>query len=270
MKLQQSWAAYEADRSINWSLLREMAKSPRHYQHRLTTPRPDTPAMRLGRAVHTATLEPDLFPLQWTVWDGRRAGKEWQEFAAVNADKSILTVEEYESALAIRDAVHGHKSAGRLLRHGRPEVTLKWTDPETRQRCKGRLDWLCGDTLTDLKTSRDVEPRAFGRAFAQLWYHGQLAFYRRGLRACGHAQGPVYVIAVEAAAPFDVMVYEVGEDELAAGDDLVRTLLWQVKDCRKAYRNRPWPGRDSGIAPLQFPLWALPESEYSGTIEVLS
>ena len=59
-----------------------MARSPRHYQHRLTTPRSDSPAMRLGRAIHTAVLEPDLFPVHWTLYDGRRAGNAWTEFSA--------------------------------------------------------------------------------------------------------------------------------------------------------------------------------------------
>jgi hypothetical protein len=259
---------YAAIKATNWSTLRAMAISPKHYQYALTTPRPDTPAMRLGRAVHTATLEPDVFPLQWTVYDGRRAGKVWDEFAAVNADKSILTVDEYETALAIRDAVHAHKSARRLLRYGKPEVSLRWVDKQTRQRCKGRLDWLRGDTLIDLKTSRDVDPHAFGRTAAQLDYHGQLAFYRRGLLATGHNPGPVYIIAVENSGPFDVMVYEVDDDVLAWGDEIVGSLLHQLKVCRK---RRSWPGRDSGVQELQYPSWALPQGDaFNGKIEVLT
>lgn len=264
-----NYSAYADLAGINWSLLREMNASPRHYLWRQTHPRPDTAAMRLGRAVHTATLEPDLFPLQWTVWDGRRAGNAWSEFAVVNGSKGILTLEEYETALAIRDAVHAHKAARALLRYGKPEVSLRWIDPGTRQWCKGRLDWLRRDTLVDLKTSRDIEPRAFGRTAANLNYAAQLAFYRRGLIAKGHQPAPVYIVAVENSGPFDVMVYEVDEDVMQAGDELVTKLLHEVKTCR---RRNSWPGRDQGIASLEYPVWALPaDTDYTTTrIEVLT
>jgi hypothetical protein len=117
----------------------------------------------------------------------------------------------------------------------------------------------------DLKTSRDVEPRAFGRTSANLLYHAQLAFYRRGLIAKGYAPRPVHIIAVESQAPFDCMVYEVDEDVLFAGDELVTKLLHQVKTCRRRYGKRPWPGRDPGVQTLDFPSWALPsDNDLSG------
>lgn len=256
-------------RGVNFSLLKEMARSPRHYQHRLHHRRPDTPAMRFGRAVHCAVLEPDLFPVRWTLYDGRRSGNSWLEFVSVNADKSILTVDEYESVLAIRDAVRAHKVARRLLRWGKPELTLRWVDEKTRIRCKARLDWLApGSTLVDLKTTRDIDNRIFGRVSERMLYPSQLAFYRRGLVANGHGPGPAYIIAVEPEAPFDVAVFEVTEDVLMAGDLIVHDLLHKVRECR---RRRRWPGRYESAEPLDFPVWALPPGDaYPDIIEVLS
>ena len=237
---------------VNWSTLSAIRISPKHYQHRLRTPRADTPGMRLGRAIHCATLEPDVFPLLWTVYDGRRAGAAWTEFATVNADKSVLTVEEYATVLSIRDAVHAHKAARRLLRHGRPEVTLQWVDPATRIKCKARLDHLRGGALTDLKSTRDIDSRVFGRLATSMGYVEQLAFYRSGLDALGIAPGPVRIVAVESQAPFDVAVYRIGEDELYAAGQVVGELLARVKDCR---RKRRWPGRYETELPLQVPPW---------------
>lgn len=260
------FSAYADLNGINFSTLREMDRSPRHYQHRLTHPRADSAAMRLGRATHMATLEPDAFPLNWTLYEGRRAGNVWETFAEVNADKSILGVEEYETALAIRDSVRSHKTAKRLLRWGKPEVSLRWIDKSSRMRLKSRLDWVAPQgTLVDLKTSRDIEPRTFGRTAANFLYHAQMSFYRRALVANGYPPGPVYIIAVESQAPFDCMVYEVDEDVLFAGDELVTKLLHQVKTCRRRYGKRTWPGRDHGIQTLDFPSWALPsDNDLSG------
>ena len=254
---------------VNYSHLKEMARSPLHYQHRLTAPRTDTPAMRLGRAIHTAVLEPDLFPVHWTLYDGRRAGNAWTEFAEVNASKGILTVDEYETVLNIRDAVHRHKVARRLLRYGKSEVTLRWVDPVSRIRCKARLDHLRGDALTDLKSTKDIDNRVFGRLAANMGYAGQLGFYRLGLLATGHDIAPVRIIAVESAAPHDVAVFTVDEDILEVGVMEVRKLLHQVKDCR---RKRRWPGRYESEESLEFPQWALPaDTDYTTIpIEVIS
>lgn len=265
-----SFPSYASKAGVNWSTLREMGKSPAHYRHRLDTPREDTPAMRLGRAIHTAVLEPDCFPHEYVVFNGpRRAGKDWDEFALVNSDKTILKADEYDLALDVRDAVRRHKSARRLLRRGKPEVTLKWVDPKTRLRCKARLDWVApGGVLVDLKSTRDADPHAFGRLAERMSYHGQLAFYRRGLIACGWNPAPVYIVAVEPEAPHDVLVYKVDEDVLLAGDLLVHDYLHRVRVCRK---RRSWPGRDQGVQALDFPQWALPDGgAYSDVIEVLS
>ena len=265
----ETYPIYAATPGVNWSTLRAMGQSPAHYHYRLTHPVVATPAMNLGRLLHTAVLEPDALPLEYAVFDGaRRAGEVWEQFAAANAGKTIVKAEEYNLALDVRDAVRRHKAARRLLRFGRAEVTLRWVDERTHVRCKARLDWLCGDVFVDLKSTRDAEPRAFGRTFERLAYHGQFAFYRRGLIACGHRPADVYAIAVESEAPHDVMVYQVDEDVLAAGDLLVHDYLHRVRQCRS---NRRWPGRDQGVQSLEFPAWALPSTgAYADMIEVLT
>ena len=256
---------YRALPGVNWSTLSAMRTSPLHYRHRLEQPREDTPGMRFGRALHCAVLEPDDFPLEWTVYDGRRAGTAWTEFATVNAAKGILTVEDYERVLDARDAVLAHKAARRLLRHGRTEVTLRWVDQATKLRCKGRLDHLRGGSLTDLKSTQDIEARTFGRLGTKYGYIEQLAFYRRGLAANGITPGPTQIVAVEALPPHDVAVFEFDEETLWAGDENVGELLAKVK---QYHRWRCPPGRYP--EPLRFEVspWYYTELEDATSIGV--
>lgn len=250
----RTFPEYQRLRGINWSVLRAMADSPAHFRYRQSHEREDTPAMALGRAIHTAVLEPDRFMVEYAYFDGpRRAGKAWEEFAAVNEGRTILKPDEYERVLAIRDAVRAHKVARRLLRFGEPEVSIQWTDPETRMLLKARPDWLApGGTLVDLKSTRTVEARTFGRLAVRMHYVEQLAFYRMGLAARGHEDGPAYIIAVESDGPHDVGVFELDEDTLYAGEQTVRELLGRVKDYR-GWR-RP-PGRYPGLETLDVPPW---------------
>lgn len=245
---------YAAIEAVNWSTLKEVQRSPLHFAHRVDNPREDTSRLAFGRAVHTAVLEPDRFPLEYVVWDGaRRAGAEWSAFALANANRTILRRDEYETALAVRDAVMGHKEAGRLLRRrGVAEQTITWTDKATGLACKARPDWMTGRTLTDLKTTGDVDAFAFGRVAARLCYHGQLGFYRMAARQVKRGKWAVRIIAVEADAPHDVAVFKVPDDVLDLGEELAHDLLREVAECRDT---GDWPGKYPGLQTLRMPEW---------------
>ena len=53
--------AYDAIDATRWSMLKLMAKSPAHYHQALLESRKDTTALKFGRAVHLACLEPERF-----------------------------------------------------------------------------------------------------------------------------------------------------------------------------------------------------------------
>ena len=255
-----SFPAYQALPGVNFSSLKAMADSPLHYRHRLTTPRMDTPAMRFGRAIHTAVLEPDRFPLEYVVFDGpRRAGKAWDEFEAANADRTILKTDEYAACLAVRDAVRNYGPAANLLR-GESEVSIQWTDAATGIECKARLDHIHAGAIVDLKSTSSLDAHDFERTAADLLYHGQLAMYRRGLAACGAEScddAPV-IIAVESSAPYDVAVFEPTDDALSIGDGLVSDLLFRLSQCRE---RDSWPGRFDSPQPLTLPPWLMGDDD---------
>jgi hypothetical protein len=232
-----------------------MGTSPAHYSYHLTHPLEDTDAMLLGRAVHTAVLEPDSLPLEYAVWrGGKRVGAEWKEFAGANADRDILTEVQYEKALAIRDAVRSHPVAAQLLAKGDAEVPLTWTDAETGLACKCRVDWLTGRSFVDLKTTRDLSERRFANTIEDLAYFGQLAFYRMGVGALLKTVAePPLIIGVESEAPHDVGVFAVSSDWLWAGDDLAHELLAKVAECTASGE---WPGRYPKKVTLERPYWA--------------
>jgi hypothetical protein len=251
---QMPFAEYAAIRAVNWSSLRNLAVSPLRYRHAATHPQADTPTMALGRLIHTATLEPELMS-GYAVWTGgSRRTNAYREWAAEQGGREIVTAAEHEQALGAASAVWKHREARRLLRGGRTEVVLTWIDPETRVRCKARLDHLRGGVLTDLKSTADIDARAFGRTAERLGYHAKLSFYRLGMAALGLAPEPVYIIAVEQTPPHDVAVYEVDEDTLFVGGLEARALLAHLKQCR---RRRRWPGRYPDVERLDFPAWAL-------------
>lgn len=255
MIVRESFAAYQARRGVNWSTLREMRESALHYKYRLDNPPETTPVMAFGSAAHCAVLEPDNFPRRYVLWDGgRRYGKAWDEFVAVNAPRTPLPAADYERCLALRDAVRSHPAARKLLAETETELTVTWIDEATRIRCKARIDAVClaSGVLIDFKTTRSTEPRLFGQHAVRLGYLHQLAFYRAGLLASGIPDGVAYLLAAEAEPPHDVLAASLDEDAMYAAGQDVEALLLQVKLQRK---RRRWPGRSEHVEALQVPAW---------------
>lgn len=234
--------------ALNWSLLKEMAKSPAHFAYRREHPREDTPRLAFGRAVHCAVLEPDRFPRDYVIYNGsRRYGKDWDQFSAANHDKTALRADEYETCLAVRDAVFAHKTARDMLR-GDSEVTVEWEDAETGLRCKSRVDHVNEDGITDLKTTSSVDAWEFSAHSARMLYHSQLAFYHRGLPFPEYPR----ILAVEITPPYDVAVFRLTEDAMFTGDTQVSDLMTRFLLCTK---DGTWPGRYDAEQELGLPSW---------------
>jgi PDDEXK-like domain of unknown function (DUF3799) len=240
--------------------LRDLAVSPLLYHWRQTSKRPDTDRLRIGRACHTAVLEPDRFLLEYTVWRGGvRRSKKWDAFKEANSDKTILTMPQYDQALRVRDAVRSHAVAKRLIEQGRTELTLKWQHVRTGLACKARLDHL-GLALSDLKTCRNPDPRKFSADAARYGYAMQLAFYADG---CAQVLGelpPVKIIAAQNTAPYDVAVFDLDEDVLGHGRAETERLIDLLVECKRANH---WPGIAPEEVALKLPLWAARDYEES-------
>lgn len=254
-------ADYNQIKAVNYSSLKHLRPpggSPARYKYWLEHKQPDTPAMLLGRATHTATLEPDQFPLEYSVWDGRRQGNVWKEFKEVETGqgKSILTVTEYNTCIAIRDSVREHPVAGELLSSGEPEVTFEWTNRETEIRCKGRADWVIGlddkPIILDLKTTANIEPFAFSRHCWNMGTFMQSAMYQSAYTTLSNVIPDMGIIAAEQKPPHTCCVYWLDNESLsAAWDEFVNCLLI-LKECRKTNN---YPGFTEEI--LKAPGWIL-------------
>lgn len=255
---------YRALPGVNFSTLKTMAVSPMAYRAALETPRADTPALSLGRAVHCAVLEPDWFDSRYVVRpagidrrtkDGKAA---WEAFVSDNAGKQILDAEEHATAIAVRDAVMRHPAAARRLAEGKAEQVFQWTDAETGLKCKARADWIGGGVLLDLKTTSKLAPRMWPAEVARRLYHAQLAFYLDGAHAAGLGNFDGVIIGVESAKPHDVGAWVLDGDAIYCGQLLYREWLSRLVECQ---RTGIWPGMYPEEEVLSLPAWALDDDD---------
>ncbi len=248
------FADYAAIEAVNFSTIKHIDTSPKHYRHAVDCAKTDTGAMRIGRLTHSMVLNPDTSEV--AIYGGKvRRGKEWESFAAAHAGAEIVTAAEVESASAMRNAIMAHPVARGLLTGGEPEVTIEWRDDKIAR--KARLDYVTRQRgLVELKTTRLVHPRAFAVECARRLYHAQVAWYLDAL-VQGFDMGPdagINIVAVENVAPFDVAVYEVDQAAIEAGRRKIDTWIQTLVDC---LARGTWPGVAPTLQALTLPDWAL-------------
>lgn len=258
---------YRSDPGVNKSTLWEIRKSPAHYKWALEHPTEDTPALKFGRAVHMAVLQPEEFRRSYAVVpegiDRRtKEGKAtWAAFLAEHEGQEYLTQDEFEQLNEISMSVK--REAGWLLEGCDTEVPLFWDDPRTGIRCKGRVDAMkeLPDKLVmiDLKTTRDASTGAFARAAVNMGYHVQAAHYMTGAVQIGlNHKKPVewWFIAVEKDAPFAVNLIRAREAFMDEGMFRLAGLMDRLDEC---LREDKWPGY--GENELILPKWMGSEEE---------
>lgn len=268
------YARWKAASNSRLSILRE--KTPAHLKAEMETPT-DTDALRQGRAIHCAVLEPDSFASRYmmarqcsaTTKKGEQCSKlgcgmtrgAWlcgthggQRGGAV----TVLSEADYLSALRARDAVWAHPMAKQLLSgHGEAEVSLSWADDETGIPCKARLDrrspHIAGGAIVDLKKTRDASKRAFERAIYTYGYHLQAGWYIDGCHDVGLAAEHFVIIAQEDFPPYATAVYRVNEAAIDAGRETMRPLVRLYAEC---VEKNEWPGYAPDVRDVFLPDYA--------------
>lgn len=250
---------YRENPAVNKSTLWYMRKSPLHYKHAVENPGKDTPALRIGRAIHAAILTPDEFEAEYAVEpkiDRRtKEGKElYARFLMENEGKNTLSMEENETVQAIAEAVRKNREAAALLEGCVTELPLLWTDEATGIACKCRVDALRKDKTiaVDLKTCQNADTDSFARDAIKYGYDVQAAHYLRGVKSInGNKPVEWYFIAVEKAEPYAVNVIKAGDDFLDRGTWQLISLMDKLQACRES---NEWPGY--GTNELILPAWA--------------
>lgn len=258
----EQYLKYDAISSSGISHLR---KSPAHYQVYIKEPHVETPAKLLGKLIHSAILEPELFK-QFAFapekFDRRTAiGKAaYNEWMAENHTKIIVSVDDYETIQGVMESCYKHPIVSKLLKGGINEVSGFWRDPITDVQCKMRIDKLLeSDTIIDIKSTDDASLNGFKGSIAKYMYHIQSSFYLEGLGTIkGKLLSDFVHIAVEKKKPFGIGIYTLDDVSLAAGSDEIRKHLDIYDNCTKL---GIWPCYSENVQNISIPPYLLEVKE---------
>lgn len=254
---------YHKHSSVSKSQLDQFAKSPAHYLASLTTPRKETPAMRIGSIFHGMVLEPEFTHIAVApVCDKRtKEGKAiFAEFEANNSRSVIVTADEGEMLNGMVASVMAHPKASILLSGpGIAEGSAFWHDERSGELCRCRPDKYRQDLgiIVDLKSTEDASPAGFARSIWKYAYHRQAALYMDGVEAAtGDIIRGFVFVACEKTPPYAVGVYQLDMQGEEAGRVSYKTLLLDLADCKAS---RKFPAYSAKIETISLPAYAVKE-----------
>ena len=262
---------YNEAEGIRRSDLWKMEDSPEKFRYFLKHPVEQTPAMAFGSACHKLILEPaamgDEYAIAPTVDRRTKVGKEeWEAFCADNVGKTIISADDAQIMADMEEALHFCPLANKLINgKGESEVPFFWTDKETGEKCKIKLDRLVKYNrrwyVVDYKTTLAADTFHFNSEIWKRGYFMQAGMYCEGVKAAkGMRKMPGFLfVAQEKKPPYSVNVVEVSEEVMNAGVAKFHQLLGKYHDCKALDK---WPGYVDDVPNDAYvPGWAESEME---------
>ena len=246
---------YNEANGVRRSDLWRMNDSPEKYKYFLDNPPESTPALVFGSACHKMILEPGDFGNEYAIApnvDGRtKEGKEIKaRFAEENAGKTILSQDDADTMTGMEQKLEECSLARDLLRgDGETEVPFFWTDPETGEDCKVKLDRLITGLdgrlyVVDYKTAASADTEKFNKSMFSYGYTLQAAMYTEGVFCNTFESRKFAFVAQEKAPPYAVRVYFCDPGFVDDGMATFRELIGIYHKCRASGE---WPGYRDGV-----------------------
>jgi len=240
---------YFAAEGMSATLLKAGAVSMKLMRHRATTKMAATPSMRMGTMMHAAILEPEKIDAM-VVFDGDKLKKEYKDLKAEYGADNIITSKERQEFDEIRQAVMDHPVVKELslFSGGNAEVPVFWDSENGKN--KAKIDYLAGH-MVEYKSTASLD--GFIPQCARLHYEIQLGHYWAG---CGRK--PVYVVAQENKAPWDVAVFEPTGFDLERWYGQGQMIYARYNHCRET---GVFEGSHSHLMAFEMPAWAENDSD---------
>ena len=249
---------YRSHPAANFSSLKTILKSPKHYQLALKQKFEPSIEMTMGTIIHEAVLEGK--PYSHTVKPAdidlrTKEGKSWRD---KHAGLTILSLAEHATVVRTVEAVRNSTDAQYLLnlcKQREVGIVNNYKGVEI----KGRLDAYGQDEggkplIVDFKTTSEADPELWGRKAFGLRYMMQMQYYKSLLSLeLGLDVEPAYIwLVAETNEAADVCIYQPPPEAIAIGQAQMDHAVETFKKCLETGQ---WPGYGKGIIQLEVPFF---------------
>jgi len=260
---------YNEHPGVRRSDLWKISESPEKYLWAIQHPVEQSPALVFGSACHKYILEKEEFDKEYAVSipvDKRtKEGKAlWETFCEQNADKTIISADDFKTISAMREALMNCKLASSLLYgKGKTELPFFWKDKDSGELCKVKLDRLIRldrrFVVVDYKTAKSAQTDQFVHSMIKYGYHLQAAMYTEGvMKAKKLKYRPDFIFVVqEKTEPYSVNVIYVPNESsvMQYGYDTFRELLGTLHKCKELDQYPGYLGMFGDMNEAYLPGW---------------
>lgn len=231
---------YHADIGVqSCGLLKPMLTSPAHYKSQFFDTTRSSKAKDFGTLIHTLVLEPASFAARYIVYPGVKDGRDskYKAFVEKHAGRIVIDDVSLQLAHGMAERILERRFRGRAFREyiaeGQTEVTIHYTDPSTKIRCRVRIDLLHPEFIFDLKTALSVMQSDFLRQAVNLHYDMQSYMYSLAecLWAGREVPLPFVFVAAENTAPHSVSAFTAGATLVGKGGRKYQDALGAYAAC---------------------------------------
>jgi exodeoxyribonuclease VIII len=259
---------YYANKALSHSKLSCLAQNPMEFKMRYVDDPPSLPpkesdAFAMGHAVHCLALEPEKMDERFVVTpkiDRRTKEGKLQAiiFERDNEGKIVLTLEEYQDAIACVQALNNHAEFATIMAQPR-RVEVPFEFDLFGHKFKAKPDAIIDSMklIVDIKTTDDASPDRWKWSAVDYGYHRQAWIYKRAIEAACGAEYRFIFAVVEKPKPSTrgipptVALYELDADAIGMGYQDTRNLVAEYEN-RLETNNWQQP-YSSGIVPLRLP-----------------
>lgn len=236
----------------SFSYLKNLERSPAHYQSAIKEKKTKSGAMALGTAIHCSILEPEKF--EKTIFlklDGRTQAGKAQAENIRDFGLIALAQDEFKNCIEIRQTLFGNQNMKNLLTG---EAEKEYFFEYEGVKLKSKLDLVAKEYIVDLKTCEDCRDFAFTKNFVNYHYYAQAFLYQHAEFLNSGTKKPYLILALEKEPPFEYKIYHVGESWLGFGEKKIKKWIEKYKQCCV---NNDWHGYSHDVEDLSVPAWFL-------------
>jgi exodeoxyribonuclease VIII len=251
--------------SISRSAIMDFIDSPYRYWANYLNPnkpaqKAKTPAMEFGTAFHKYILELDSFNSEYVLklqllpfpkvgllrdlgreeYDRQKAiearireeNKKTEEaYEIINAEKKILSADDYRKIQEMALTLQLHPEAGLLIKDGIYEQSYIWIDPQSKLRIKARPDIVHSNIIVDLKTIARANKRGFQSAMVEGGFHIQAAMIQDGIKILtGNKIEDIIFVCIEKEYPYCIGIYGLPEEVIEEGREVYKEKLIEMSN----------------------------------------
>lgn len=208
---------------VSNSKIQTILESPAKFREQYTRGiRPkESAAMELGKRIHWAVLQPDVYEKMMFIVDygsatGPDKAKITKQANIDRGERELISKEDHEEIMAIKDSVYENEYAALLLHNSFKERFGYAQDPETELWMHSRPDvntiYKDKNWILDLKTTSSIQTDEFKKNIFTMGYFTQIAFYLMVNEIItGRKDGGGGIIAVETSPPYECRIFPLDE-----------------------------------------------------------